>query len=152
MIAPIPMSSNQTILELLQLQLASYTVEAKLIGFNDIPPLRDSIETIRRAEETFIGWYENNSLLGAISYSVNGKVVTICRMMVHPDHFRKGIASGLLQHVLVTQQTANKFIVSTGTLNAPAVALYERFGFHATRTRTLQHNLSLTEFEKILLG
>lgn len=148
------LETNADILVLLSLQLASYRVEANLIGFDDIPPLKDGIQSIREAEETFYGFFihENDErrLAGAISYSREGTIVTICRMMVHPNFFRRGTARSLLQHILVEQQKngATRFIVSTGSENLPAIRLYESFGFTVRRVFTVPPGVSLTTFER----
>ncbi|MFC5450043.1 GNAT family N-acetyltransferase [Paenibacillus aestuarii] len=150
------LETNEEILALLSLQIASYQVEAEIIGFRDIPPLKDGIASIREAkkEETFLGYFtceaEINKLAGAISFSREGTVVTICRMMVHPDYFRRGIARALIQNVIdrQEQQGASRFIVSTGTDNTPAVQLYESFGFTTRRVFTVPPGVSLTTFER----
>jgi ribosomal protein S18 acetylase RimI-like enzyme len=142
------LQDNREVLELLSLQLAAYRVEAELIGFNDIPPLKDSIQSIRQANETFIGYYDDNELAGAISYSKKDGSVTICRMMVHPNHFRKGIASKLLSYVLDREKTSDKFIVSTGAANIPAIELYKRHGFKECSAREIAPGIILTTFEK----
>ncbi|MDD9272269.1 GNAT family N-acetyltransferase [Paenibacillus sp. GCM10023248] len=156
-IQPLSLQTNEDILHLLALQLASYRVEAELIGFDDIPPLKDGIQSIREADETFYGYYvqeeneaEEGKLVGAISFSREGCVVTICRMMVHPNFFRRGIARALLEHILQEQEHAGAqlFIVSTGTANAPAIQLYENFGFAAKRVFTVPPGVSLTTFER----
>ena len=91
-----------------------------------------------KPKETFYGYYvdgqEGPKLAGAISFEREGSIVTICRMMVHPDFFRRGIASSLLQHILIEQERegATRFIVSTGSANSPAIRLYEGFGFIVT--------------------
>ncbi|MBP1967743.1 GNAT family N-acetyltransferase [Paenibacillus aceris] len=153
-IKPLSLHTNEEILHLLALQIASYRVEADLIGFEDIPPLKDGIPSIREAEETFYGYYvheENeNKLVGAISYSTKGCVVTICRMMVHPNFFRRGIARALLEHILQEQEKcgAQLFVVSTGTANLPAVQLYQSFDFTTKRVFTVPPGVSLTTFER----
>jgi GNAT superfamily N-acetyltransferase len=150
----IPLDTNEHILEFLSLQLTSYRVEAELIGFQDIPPLKDGIESIREAKETFIGYYVEADnivqLAGAISYERDGSVVTICRMMVHPNHFRKGIASKMLEYVILNQQKegASRIMVSTGTLNTPALALYRSFGFMERSVRTVAPGVQLTTLER----
>lgn len=147
------MKSNEEVLELLTMQLASYQVEADLIGFDGIPPLKDGIQSLREAKETFIGCYMEaegkEELTGAISFTRNGSVVEICRMIVHPKHFRKGIASSLLRHLMAEQRRkgVSRFIVSTGTANFPAVSLYKSFGFHERRVITIAPNITLTTFE-----
>ena len=49
-IQQLQLQTNEEILALLSLQIASYRVEAELIGFDDIPPLKDGIQSIREAE------------------------------------------------------------------------------------------------------
>jgi len=150
------LETNEEILSLLSLQIASYQVEAEIIGFDDIPPLKDGIASIREAkkEETIFGYFtydnEVHKLAGAVSFSREGSVVTICRMMVHPDYFRRGIARALIQHIFdhQEQQGASRFIVSTGTQNTPAVQLYESFGFIQRRVFTVPPGVSLTTFER----
>ncbi|MFD0693987.1 GNAT family N-acetyltransferase [Paenibacillus sp. GCM10027628] len=153
-IQPLALQTNEEILILLSLQIASYRVEAEMIGFDDIPPLKDGIASIREADETFYGYYAEEGgrshLAGAISFSREGTIVTICRMMVHPDYFRRGIARALIQYVLDDQQRsgASRFIVSTGTANLPAIQLYEGFGFVQRRVFTVPPGVSLTTFER----
>ncbi len=52
----------------------------------------------------------------------------ICSFVVDPEHFRKGVASSLLDHVL-TKRDWTKAVVETGADNLPAIRLYEKFGF-----------------------
>ncbi|VTR62734.1 Acetyltransferase (GNAT) family [Actinobacillus pleuropneumoniae] len=87
-----------------------------MIGFSEIPPLLDTFETIRASGETFFGYInEEGDLIGAIAVEPEQDQVTISRMMVHPGHFRKGIAGSLIRHVLECYQEARMFTVSTGT-------------------------------------
>ncbi|KRE91328.1 hypothetical protein ASG89_34260 [Paenibacillus sp. Soil766] len=152
------LQTNDEILPLLALQIASYRVEAELIGFDDIPPLKDGIQSIREAKEIFYGFFvddhEGRSLAGAISFEREGCIVTICRMMVHPNFFRRGIASSLLQHIMKEQELAGvaRFIVSTGTANLPAIRLYEGYGFIRKRVFTVPPGVSLTTFERPATG
>ncbi|MDR6555607.1 GNAT family N-acetyltransferase [Paenibacillus qinlingensis] len=152
------LQTNEEILTLLALQIASYRVEAELIGFDDIPPLKDGIQSIREVKETFYGYFvddhEKQTLAGAISFERDGCIVTICRMMVHPTFFRKGIASSLLQHILIEQERegAMRFIVSTGSANLPAIRLYEAHDFIVRRVFTVPPGVSLTTFERAATG
>jgi ribosomal protein S18 acetylase RimI-like enzyme len=148
MIRKLAFDTNEKALELLQLQMCAYRVEAELIGFDDIPPLKDTISSIREAKETFYGIYMGDELAGAISYETFGGEVTICRVMVHPDHFRKGIASSLLQHVLKVEQAAERIYVSTGAKNEPAVRLYLTHDFREHARRVIGPDIELITFVK----
>ncbi|MFD7525355.1 GNAT family N-acetyltransferase [Paenibacillus chitinolyticus] len=155
MMRQIPLDDVQAVLELLALQTTAYLVEAELIGYKDIPPLRDSPLTLRCSKETFTGYYVNDreegreELAGAIAWEEKGTELTITRLMVHPRHFRQGIASALIRHALTTNPQAGRFVVSTGEANLPAVRLYEKFGFHRTGRRTIAPSIALVTFEKI---
>ncbi|SEG78220.1 N-acetyltransferase [Paenibacillus sp. UNC499MF] len=153
MMRPIPLDDVQAVLELLALQSSAYLVEAELIGYKDIPPLKDSPLTLRCSKETFTGYYlndpeEREELAGAIAWEENGTELTITRMMVHPRHFRQGVASALIRHALAANPQAGRFVVSTGEANLPAVSLYEKFGFHRTGKRTIAPSVALVTFEK----
>lgn len=129
----------------------AYPLEAKRIGFMEIPPLQDTFDTIRLSGETFFGYVnEDGDIIGAIAVEPEQKQVTISRMMVHPGHFRKGIAGTLIQHVLESYKEAPKFVVSTGTLNTPAVNLYEKFGFVKDHVFEVAPGVELTEFHLYL--
>jgi ribosomal protein S18 acetylase RimI-like enzyme len=140
----LPLTTNREALELLQLQMLAYRVEAELVLFADIPPLKDSIASIQSAAETFYGYFEESVLVGAISVQQGDAAneLVVCRMMVHPHYFRRGIASLLLQHVIAMRGAA-RMTVSTVAANVPAIRLYERFGFRERERRELAPGIEL---------
>ncbi|MCI3921434.1 GNAT family N-acetyltransferase [Paenibacillus sp. TRM 82003] len=110
----------------------------------------DTPEKLQGSGETFVGCFENGDrLVGAISYKLldDGRTVDIHRMMVHPERFRRGIASKLLAAAL-TQPGLSKALVSTGTRNDPAVFLYQRHGFVPTGVVEIAPDVTITEFAK----
>lgn len=150
MILPLDLSDEARANELLTLQRASYAVEAALIGTSDIPPLKDTPETLARCGETFYGYFEGDSLIGAISYKVKDNVLDIHRLVVHPDHFRKGIGSSLVASVEETEPRPRRILVSTGSDNGPAKNLYLSLGFRETREVEVAPKLRVVVFEKEL--
>ena len=135
--------------KLLEIQMPAYKVEAEIIGYDDIPPLKDTVNTLKQCEETFFGYYINEELCAAISVKVIDNEVDIHRLIVHPDHFRKGIAQKLLTFI---ERQFNKriIIVATGSKNKPAITLYKKNGFRITKEIQVNEHLSLTYFEKKL--
>lgn len=131
-----------------ELQQASYQIEAKLIGSYDIPPLKESMNQVRSCGETFLACMEMGEMIAALSYKREGLVVDLHRMMVHPKHFRKGIAGQLLIYLEELEADAQEFIVSTGAANTPAVRLYEKHGFKKVREIVVGNGLSLAQFVK----
>lgn len=139
-----------TINELWTLQHKAYRLEAQLIGFQDIPPLLETRDMLRRSVETFYGCLSwEGEIMGAVATQEEspGKL-TITRMMVDPDHFRKGIAGSLLNYVFEHYDNIKQFIVSTGKLNAPAVSLYIKHGFIADGIEEVAPGVELIEFNR----
>jgi hypothetical protein len=64
-----------------------------------MPPLKDRADTLRRCVETLYGYFEEGRLAGAISYREAHGLMNVYRLLVRPDHFRKGNARCLLGHV-----------------------------------------------------
>lgn len=137
--------------KLLEIQMPAYKVEAEIIGYDDIPPLKDTVNTLKQCGETFFGYYINEELCAAISLKVIDNEVDIHRLIVHPDHFRKGIAQKLLTFI-ERQFDKRIIIVATGSKNKPAITLYKKNGFRITKEVQVNEHLSLTYFEKKLLS
>jgi ribosomal protein S18 acetylase RimI-like enzyme len=148
MIRKIDLNDNLQVLELLMLQQLSYRIEAKLIGFAEIPPLWDSPKTLKDSGEEFFGYYEDNQLVGCVSVKQSPKEMTICRMMVHPSYFRRGIASRLLEYAEKLAVPGRLIKVSTGTKNVPAVLLYRKYGYQPNQKMEISPGITLTVFYK----
>ncbi|MCM3764253.1 GNAT family N-acetyltransferase [Neobacillus niacini] len=148
MIRKINFQDNRLVQNLFELQRASYLVEANLIGFEEIPPLKESFEELMNCGETFLGYFEGEELAGAISYTINGQELTICRTVVAPNHFRKGIAQKLLKAVEDTHKEIPVFKVSTGKDNYPAKNLYLKNGFILGENIEVAPNFFISTFEK----
>lgn len=135
---------------LLAIQQAAYRVEASLIGFDEIPPLFDTPELLRDSSETFYGCFVDGVLAGVIATEVEQDALAISRLGVHPDYFRRGIATALLKYVEALPNNAPCLRVSTGTLNTPARQLYEQHGFIKVGEKAIAEGVTMTEYEKWL--
>jgi ribosomal protein S18 acetylase RimI-like enzyme len=151
-IKEIDLQNSKLAKQLFELQRASYLIEAELINFFDIPPLKESLDELIGCGETFLGYFEEETLAGALSYTIEGNVLTICRMVVHPAQFRKGIAQSLLKEVEQKNIFAEVFYVSTGKDNPPAKNLYLKNGFTFMGDIEVVPGLYISTFEKRLVG
>ncbi len=136
--------------QVLEIQRTSYRIEAKLIGFNDLPPLLETWQDLAESGELFFGAFSGNDLAGVISYKLQDAVLDIHRVMVHPDYFRHGIAQKLVGFVETREPDAKRVIVSTGTRNHPAVALYLKLEFRVLDNLEVVPGLWITHLEKVL--
>nr|WP_280671838.1 GNAT family N-acetyltransferase [Kitasatospora sp. MAP12-44] len=131
----------------------AYAVEAELIGFDDIPALRESLPELRsgagrlrwlgaRTPEgrlvAFVAWQQ---LAGERAGDID-----IDRVCVDPDWFRRGLASRLLRHLLTELAPDGDALVSTGADNLPAVTLYKGLGFSPTAVVEPVPGLRLARF------
>jgi ribosomal protein S18 acetylase RimI-like enzyme len=135
------LSDDDTLRALWELQRAAYAVEARLIGFDGIPPLHETPDELRACGESFLG---TEGLTGAVSWErLEDGTLDICRLVVHPSAHRTGIARALLD-ALDTLEPSDRTVVSTGTANLPAMELYRRRGFVPTGTRQLAPGVTMT--------
>ena len=149
-IRELDLSNGLELMEVLELQKSSYAVEAALIGSSDIPPLNDTLRTLESCGETFYGYILEGEIVAAISYKTVEGGVDIHRLVVSPDHFRKGIARSLVSHVASVERGADRLLVSTGTDNFPAKNLYRSLGFQEAAESEVAPGLRATFFEKDL--
>jgi ribosomal protein S18 acetylase RimI-like enzyme len=133
----------------LQLQRVAYRVEAELIGSDGIPPLWETLDDLQTCSETFLGAFVDGRLAGAISWRFGAGTIDIHRLVVHPDQFRRGVATALVRGALENEPAAERAIVQTGAENAPAAALYLREGFERIGDVELS-GLRISRFEKSL--
>lgn len=150
MIIELLLHDEDTVHQIWRMQQIAYRLEAERIGFSEIPPLLDTIETLSQCGETFYGEVDEDGVLqGAVAISSETPgTMMITRMMVHPSYFRKGIAGNLIQYVLDSHVDVPLFIVSTGTRNTPAFTLYLKYGFVPFDTYEVAPDVELTTFHR----
>ncbi|MDR7000721.1 GNAT family N-acetyltransferase [Neobacillus niacini] len=148
MIKKIEFQDNRLIKELFELQRAAYLIEAEIINYYEIPPLKESFEELLESNEVFLGYFEGDELAGALSYEIKGNELKICRMIVHPEHFRKGVAQSLLSYLEEDKNEITIFKVSTGRENTPAKSLYVKNGFKLIQDIEVVPGLFISNFEK----
>jgi ribosomal protein S18 acetylase RimI-like enzyme len=137
---------------LLELQRRAYRIEAELIGSDRIPPLRETLEELQAAGETFLGAYVEGQLAGAVSWRLDGETLDLHRLVVDPVRFRGGIGSALVRAALAAEPEARRAIVQTGAGNHPAKRLYRREGFEELDEVEVAPGLRVTRFRKELTG
>lgn len=144
MIQQLNHKNEKTAQTMLAIQHPAYRIEAEMMGFHGIPQLTETLSDLQDSEETFIG-YSEEELRGFVSYREEEEAIDIYRLVVHPDHFRKGIARSLLTFLLKKYEGYN-FIVSTGSANVPGRKLYEAFGFEEQQEFEVAPGIYCTEF------
>lgn len=146
----IDISQSAAAVEVLRVQLVAYKVEAELIGFAELPPLKETIKELQRSEETFYGFYVNEQLNGVVSLKIEDNVMDIYRLFVHPEQFRKGIARKLLIFIQDSEKGFEEITVSTAAGNQPAIHFYVKSGFSVISEVKTVEGLAIKQFSKLL--
>ena len=129
---------------------ASYAIEAKLPNAeNNFPPLKRPLSSYIETDSDFYGYYERARLAAIIEVSNNDNITHIQSLVVHPDFFRRGIASQLIEFVFNSYNNPT-FTVETGAANAPAIALYESFGFKKIQQWMTEAGIEKVAFKKVI--
>jgi len=112
----------------LEVQRAAYAIEAELIGYPDLPPLHETLEALQATAEELWLCEEGGAVVGVVGLEHGAQEMVIARLFVAPASFRRGVGSALVAHALSLAR-GRRVRIGTGARNAPALALYERFGF-----------------------
>jgi ribosomal protein S18 acetylase RimI-like enzyme len=148
-ITPLDVADPGTAEEIVAVQRAAYAVEARLIGSDAIPQLRETVAELRGRPERFLGVRDGDGLAGFVAWDrLDDGTLDICRLAIAPRAFRRGHASTLLD-ALDEREPARRTIVSTGAANAPALALYRRRGFVDVDTVEVLPGLAITRLERL---
>jgi len=149
MIKKLNLNANKIVKEVLDTQIDSYKVEAEIIGFYDIPPLKDTVDKLKKCNEIFYGYYIEDVLVGIISYKIIENVMDIHRVAIKPDYFRMGIGGKLIKYIEKINKGINKITVCTGSKNLAAINLYIKNGYKRIEDIEISKGVYLTKFEKV---
>ena len=148
MITPLDLTDRALAERLLTIQHAAYAVEAELIGFDGIPPLQEDLDGLMSSTELWLGRYDGTHLVGAVAYELpDERTVEISRLIVDPEHARRGHGRALLDH-LDRIEPRPVSLVSTGSANLPAVNLYKSRGYTATGDIEVAPGIYITQFRR----
>ncbi len=127
----------------------SYKVEAKLLNTKDFPPLNRSLKSFVNSENDFFGFLKNQELAGVIEIYHAIGFTHIQSLVISTNFFRQGIATQLMEFTLLSFNS-KPFIVETGAGNAPAIALYLKFGFKEVKQWETVHGIRKVRFHKLI--
>jgi ribosomal protein S18 acetylase RimI-like enzyme len=90
--------------------------------------LHETLAALQAIEEELWLCEEGDALVGVVGLEHDDDEMVIARLFVAPAFFRRGVGSALVAQALA-QAGGRRVRVGTGARNAPALALYARFGF-----------------------
>lgn len=136
--------------EILQLQYLAYQSEADLFGSRDIPPLKQTLDEV--IEEYNSGVIlkmtdDNNIIIGSVRAQERDGTVYIGKLMVHPDHRRKGCGITLLCEI--EKCFPNKrYELFTSKRSIDNIRLYQKLGYKIFANKAVNDELEFVYMEK----
>lgn len=127
--------------------LASYAIEAELLKATDFPPLKRPLADYINSKNDFFGFMKGDEITGVVEIKHHEDYTHIQSLVVHPDHFRQGIAKQLMEFVL-SEFGKKLLMVETGVDNGPAIRLYEKFDFEEVHQWDTYHGVRKIRLEK----
>jgi ribosomal protein S18 acetylase RimI-like enzyme len=110
--------------------MLAYAQEAALLQVKHFVPLEKAVTDLQASAEFYVGAFAGDTLVGSISLGPDDEPDQLCihSLVVHPNAQRQGIGRALVADVLRRAEGV-VVAVATAELNAPALALYQAFGF-----------------------
>lgn len=145
-VSPLALRAEPAKAELLLLvQRAAYAAEAELMGFDGIPPLHETLEELLEADhQRWLGRFDGATLVGGLAWEEDGAAgVELTRMVIAPSAWRQGHATALFD-AFDEQVGGRPVTASTGSANAPALALYASRGFTVVGEEDIGAGVRLT--------
>lgn len=116
--------------EILALQRCAFATEAELYG-EDIPPMQQTLEEWRAEflAHTILKATRDGAIVGSVRGAAQGPSCLITRLMVHPAHRRRGVASALLRTLEAAFPGCSRFELYTGSRSTGNLRLYAGLGY-----------------------
>lgn len=140
--------------EVLTLQRAAYVSEAQAYGDAHIPPLLETLESLRAGlsdgQVVSIGLRDGHRL-GAVRCRLHDRVGAVGRLVVAPDRQREGLGGRLLDTVeAMVRDRVDRLAIFTGEHSAGNRRLYAAHGFSVVRRETGHGAPSMVHLDKVV--
>ncbi len=135
---------------ILALQKLAYEREARRYDDWTIPPMVETLDTVRDqiARHVVLKAIVDGRLAGSVRGVVSDGVCEVCRLSVDPGLQRRGIGSALLVAIEQRFSDIEAFELFTGNHSVENLRLYERHGYRHARTKVLSPAVSLLFLRK----
>lgn len=143
-------ASEEDLQEILDLQHLAYQSEAALFGRQDIQPLTETLDEL--IEEYKAGTVlkmvgENGKIIGSVRGKEADGTLYIGKLMVHPDHQRKGYGRRLLT-AIEECCPGRRYELFTSTRSVNNIRLYESLGYKKFDERDEDGEIRFVYLEK----
>jgi len=136
---------------ILGLQKRAYESEAKLYNDWNIPPLTQSLDSLRA--EILAGgvlkYSQGGAIVGSVRAVLQDGKCEIGRLIVAPEFQGQGIGSALLAAIEARFPQARSFELFTGSRSEGNIRLYRRHGYEIVTTRAFSPAVTFVFMSKL---
>lgn len=136
--------------EILELQYLAYQSEAALFGGREIPPLKQTLDEVAAEyrEGVILKLTDGDGrIIGSVRAKERGGTVFIGKLMVHPDHRRRGYGTRLLREAEAVFPN-RRYELFTSTRSLDNIRLYQRIGYRVFDRKKVDDELEFAYLEK----
>ncbi|WP_034449325.1 GNAT family N-acetyltransferase [Butyrivibrio sp. AE2032] len=135
--------------EILELQYLAYQSEAALFGNKNIPPLKETPDELKEEFDkgVILKMTEGDKIIGSVRAFEKNGTAYIGKLMVHPDHRRKGYGSMLLTEIEKCFP-GKRYELFTSTRSKDNIRLYESLGYRIFDRKEIDDELVFVYLEK----
>ena len=135
---------------ILKLQIMAYQSEAELLNNYDIPPLKQTISEIQKEFENGIilkAVNDGGKIIGSVRAYQKDNTVYIGKLIVHPEHQKKGIGTALLHEIEIVCPS-ERYELFTSDKSKNNLRLYEKLGYRSFKEQSITQELRFIFLDK----
>ena len=136
--------------QFLELQKLAYLQEAKIYYNFDIPPLKQSLKSIKAdwKKGVILKAFINKSIVGSVRAYEKEQTCYIGRLLVHPEYQNKGIGKNLMIEIENKFTSAKRFELFTGCESTKNLYFYKNLDYKEFKSEKMNNNLKLIYLKK----
>jgi ribosomal protein S18 acetylase RimI-like enzyme len=137
---------------ILELQKRAYESEARLYENWTLPPLTQTLESMREdlAMSVALKVVEGGRVIGSVRAREASGTCHVGRLIVDPAWQGLGIGTQLMREIEAAFPGAQRFELFTGSRSVDNIRLYERLGYLRCREQIMSPTITLVFMEKLV--
>ncbi len=148
--ATIQAATVEDLPEILALQRLAYQSEAEICGDYSIPPLTQTLDSLREdhARQVILKAVDEAGIVGSVRAYEKDGTCYIGRVIVHPDRQNRGLGARLMAAIEARFPAVERFELFTGEKSVRNLYFYQKLSYRPFRREFVHDGLTLVYLEK----